>query len=200
MKLKIGDSIKFKDGRQGTVEKEDNKFFYIKDTNDKVVKLKKDASPLEEAMKAFYQDQIYPAIAEGIKKCKDDFKYFLEDEANKIDLGEISENKISEDFDIFTGFRKDLTFEFEGKGIDIVIFPELRGTSFKPFEGKVGVFYTIDGSDFDSEDTLYFTKCIKSDFFAEALRTETDLYVIAAEFSVPVSVQFDLDELKFEEK
>lgn len=40
-KLNVGDSIKFKDGRTGIVEDYDEKYYYVKDNNTNIIKIKK---------------------------------------------------------------------------------------------------------------------------------------------------------------
>ena len=84
--MRVGDSIKFKDGRTGIVEDYDDKFYYVRDNNTNLVKVKKDVqdsklSKLIGEVSTFTNNKNYDVL---------DFKKKLEENGFKV---EYMENK-----------------------------------------------------------------------------------------------------------
>ena len=84
--MRVGDSIKFKDGRIGVVEDYDDKFYYVRDNNTNLVKVKKSVqdsklSKLISEVSTFTNNKNYDVL---------DFKKKLEENGFKV---EYMENK-----------------------------------------------------------------------------------------------------------
>ena len=93
-KFNVGDSVKFKDGRTGIVEDYDDKFYYIKDNNTNIVKIKKNVKD-EEFSSQTYLDYL-----------------------KKVILSKANEMLVSLSTEISNGFNE---FDTYAKGINHVI-------------------------------------------------------------------------------